>query len=543
MNSSTHELFALASSLSKYIDDNEQFSLPLFGMKLARAQAQHPGDSTLGMLNRVVGKMSQGSKLSISRAEIKDLYEKFYSRNNKFAQLFEEELGVKEEMKEIVAPAPLPQTDLVQEAVNQMVDPVLASALDQVFGGNTVRPYSEKLAKHAVSVCTDRFGDLGIAVKAEVICGNSRLLVCAVSVPTPRGTTSVWVPVETDENQVTYSPSVFVGNEGSGTITRDAFVTYLRAHAGEKLTISPGEVFSAALQAQGGDEEISDVDLAVTKLRAASETGHDYLAPQIMGVSMESINPNLMVADLDLAGDDVKSIAAHFDSELGFAVSKFGSRLLERGKSLINEVLKEAGAGGAQIALTDSTDSSVVYSVALNGGTVAFTVPVRVAGEQILPPSILLCNGAIQSFDGATVKQLLRQGGFDRTAAVAASPFYGIKPSELVGVVRTALAEGNYAKAEDALNILAGGEDDKAYSTALHVFNSGLAGGVEKKEAGSQCSRVVNTKHSQLALCGHTGLPLHKVYQDKHGDCRPLYRQAMDDSYDAAVLINHKIFT
>jgi hypothetical protein len=94
----------------------------------------------------------------------------------------------------------------------------------------------------------------------------------------------------------------------------------------------------------------------------------------------------------------------------------------------------------------------------------------------------------------------------------------------------------------DALNCIKQSGDAKAYVVAFRIFASGLGDSkVEAKEE-SACKMVMKTASSQHPVCGHTGLPLHKVYQDEHGNCRPLYRKGMDESYEGAYFMNHKIF-
>jgi hypothetical protein len=53
---------------------------------------------------------------------------------------------------------------------------------------------------------------------------------------------------------------------------------------------------------------------------------------------------------------------------------------------------------------------------------------------------------------------------------------------------------------------------------------------------------IVKSSSSEHPVCGHTGLPIHKVYQDDGGNCRPLYRRGMDETYEGASFMNAKIF-
>jgi hypothetical protein len=537
-------LLKLASSLAKFAENSEKLSLAFFATKLAKAQQSYPEDHTIGMMSRVVGKMANSDKLFITRAEVQDLYSKFSSRNSKFTALFAEELG-HAEVVEAPRPAydqPVDQSvDVMQEAFDSVVDPVLASALDQAFGGNRVKEYGVKLAKQAVAACASKFIDLGFRVQAEVMCSKDNVFICAVAFETPRGSTSVLVPVETD-GSVVYAPSVFVGNTGSADITQETVVDYITSNTGDKLEINAGEVLQAVLVARGSDSEISDVDLALTKLNASKESAVDYLGAQVLGVEVEEANPNLVLNFPQFEDSAFEAVAKKFDSELGFANFKFGSKAIAQGNTLIANQLSNCGIDNYSIAVHASNDEAITYSVALNGGTVAFIVPVKIEAGNMLPPSVLLCNGSVNSFDKASLTDMLRSEGFDRVAALSASPLYGVKASELVAVVRAAVAEGNYVKAEDALNVLSDSDDEKAYDIALNVFTRGLGKQEEVVEEVSKCAMVVHSKHSQYDICGHTGLPLHKTYQDKHGNCLPTYRKGMADSYEGATFMNSKVF-
>jgi hypothetical protein len=114
-----------------------------------------------------------------------------------------------------------------------------------------------------------------------------------------------------------------------------------------------------------------------------------------------------------------------------------------------------------------------------------------------------------------------------------------LKPSEVLNNLRQAMNDGNHAKAEDALNVLANCGDKKAYDVAFQVYMEGLSG---KKVAETKCSLMVKSAVSEYPVCSHTGLPINKVFQDKDGNCRPLFRKGMDETYEGASFINAKIF-
>lgn len=115
-----------------------------------------------------------------------------------------------------------------------------------------------------------------------------------------------------------------------------------------------------------------------------------------------------------------------------------------------------------------------------------------------------------------------------------------LKPSEVINNLKSALAEGNHAKAEDALNVLANCEDKKAYETGFQIYMDGMSGVKVAEE--TKCSKMLKNAVSEYPICTHTGLPINKVYQDKNGYCRPLFRKGMDETYEGASFINAKIF-
>lgn len=540
MSSIDQKTLKKIAELAKFVEDNEKISLPLFSIKLVKAQERYPNDHTIGMVSTIVNRMSNSSKLVIARAEVKDLYEKFYSKNTKFAQVFAEEMGTVEETvsakpveQQLV---PLNTSDYMREAS----DPLLLTSLENAFNPEAqIRDYNDKLAGKSADMCSQIIQSFGFRNTASTVCGGQGILICAVSFDTPRGSTSVYIPVETDGSRV-FAPSCFVSNAGSQELTKDNVFNYLSSKAGQKLQIKAEDVLKASLSVKGG-EEISDVDLAVIKMQHAQD-GEQLVGQQILGVSMPEVNPNLVWNDPNLETKEFATVASVFDTAIGLATSRFGKTAVHQGHSMITGVLKSAGFPAHTVAVDAVDADSIMYSVALNGGSIAFKIPVKVEAKCALPPSILLCNGSMKSFDKSSIAELVSENNFDRTAAVSASPLYGMKGSELVNVVRAAVKEENYAKAEDALNILANSEDDKAFDVAMAAFKAGLNKTASVEEPVSKCAMVVRHNHSSQDLCGHTGLPLNKTYQDKHGQCHPLYRKNMAESYEGFNFMANKIY-
>lgn len=151
----------------------------------------------------------------------------------------------------------------------------------------------------------------------------------------------------------------------------------------------------------------------------------------------------------------------------------------------------------------------------------------------------MICNGSPAPFTKESVNQLYVQNQSDFKAAASASPMFDLKPNELIETIKQAMNDENHAKAQDALNVLRSLGDAKIYALGFQAFLQGLG---NKKEAQTSCSKPIKTASSSHPVCSHTGLPIHKVYQDKDGNCRPLYRKGMDETYQGGFFMNAKIF-
>ena len=91
----------LIGFISKNLDDNEKLATPVLSAKLAKCVDAYPHDQTLGAMATVINKMASNNTLFIRKADLKSLYSKFWSRNTKFAELSQDELGLQEETSSI----------------------------------------------------------------------------------------------------------------------------------------------------------------------------------------------------------------------------------------------------------------------------------------------------------------------------------------------------------------------------------------------------------------------------------------------------------
>jgi hypothetical protein len=373
--------------------------------------------------------------------------------------------------------------------------------------------------------------------KLDISDGNDKFLVIRADYETPKGVSSVYVPVEIQKNQITEA-SVFMGNTGPQELNHTSLKSYLTTHAGSKMTIDGTAILGVLTNASSENREVSGAEIALTKLNATRQGKSEFFANQIVGQKVAEASKK----DVQLPkNNEFESFEKKFTTPRGQAEFQFSPEVVKVAREHIARELAGYGHKNPQVSVSKTEEATIFYSVALNGGRVGFTVPVKVAGGKIVKPTVLLCNGALGSFSQEGVNELYASNSSDYKAAAVASPQYELTPGDLINNIRKALDDGNHSAAEDALNVLSNSENGQAYLTGLQLYMNGLA---QKKEASVQvtCSMMLKNSTSEHPICGHTGLPVTRVYQDKDGNCRPLYRRGMDETYEGAVFNNSKIF-
>lgn len=535
---SIDKIAELAVSISKTMDDNQKLAAPLLASKLKKCAERFPNDQTIRMMANVIGKLAD-KQVFISRGEVKKLYNQFYTRNSKCAQLLEEELGV---MNNLSTPTLYERSDESHDVeTSSHANQVLANALESAFDKTKpLKLYGREVAEKATSSVKKSLDGWNLrASSVSVEDGDENFLVIKADYDTPKGKTSFLIPVEVRGNKINES-SVFMCNSGLKDLNHVNIKEYLSTHAGTKLKIRAADILTILHKSASEKTQISDAELALARFKAAKMSKNsEVFGGQITGLEVEAP----AVADVQLPElSEKETFASKFESAQGSAAFSFGADKVQTGASLIVRSLAGFGHRNPQVKVSGYDSNTVFYAVSLDAGRVGFTVPVKITAGKVNHPNVILCNGSLSAFSAESINKLQITNATDNKATAAASPLYGLKPSDLVNQVREAMQTKNIARAEDALNCIKQSGDAKAYVVAFRIFASGLGDSkVEAKEE-STCKMVIKTASSQHPVCGHTGLPLHKVYQDEHGNCRPLYRKGMDESYEGAYFMNHKIF-
>lgn len=530
----------LISSLAQRVENNEKIATPFLVTKLAKCMQAYPEDQTIGSMARVIEKMADNNTLFIRKAEFKDLYNKLHTRNTKFAQLFKDELGL---VDELPTPKLHSRDDAKEINIYAGADDVLSNALTSVFDKHVpLKMYSQSLADKAKSSVASNLDSWNLKpTSLNVDQGNEKFIVIKADYETPKGVTSFYVPVAINNNKLAQA-SVFMGNYGPQELNNVNVKSYILKNAGSKLKVDGNGILEVLTKAASEDREVSDAELALTRLNASRQVKSEFASNQILAQKIDKV----ATKDVQLAkSDEFQSFEEHFTSPYGQASFNFGEDKVKLAREYIARELTSFGHSNPQITVLSHDNNTVFYGISLDAGKVAFTVPVKFASGKLQNPSLIICNGSASAFNSDSINKLYLNNETDYKVAAVASPQFNLKPSDLVNNIRVAMSEGNLAKAEDALNVLSRTGDNKAYAAGFSVFASGLNG--EKKEDITQHpmynpNDFYKTAASKFLISKQIGLPINKIYIDDHGNHRPLYRRSMSESYEGASFMNAKIF-
>jgi hypothetical protein len=526
----------LVGSMAEALIQNEKLSVAMLNAKLQKLIGQYPSDHTIGAIANVLHK-AENHKPFITRSELKDIYQRFHTRNTKFADLFQSELGLKTitEKSSKTVDESLPIADIH----SSVADPILANALKTVFDASI--PYksfsvqqgkqAEKIADHSLSAWNFK------ANKLSVDTGNEHFVVIRADYDTPKGTSSILVPIEFQMGKA-LEPSFFIGNVGPYQLNHTNLKNYILAQAGQGLKLKATEVMQLLTTAVHPKAEVSTVEMALTKLNANKTTQQEYLGDAILGQSLDA----LASATLQMPqAPEFTSFAEKLSTPDGIAEMQFGREKVGLGADAVRRTLAQYGITHSVIKVADCSENSIFYAVSAHNGRLAIRVPVKMTNNRLQTPDVFVCNGSVSALNTKELQRAMAQNQMDTRVAAITSPQYGLKPSDLIENVRQAMIERNFSKAEDALNVLMECGDPKAYGIAFNVYKDGLSS--EKTATPEkQCSMIIQSKNSKYPLCGHTGLPLHKTFVDKFGNCQTLYRKGMDETTEELYLMHTKIF-
>ncbi len=526
---------------AKTLENSEEFILMPLTVKMVRAAEAYPEDQTIKQMAAFLNNRSHKKAMFITRGELRDVYKALYTRNTKCAEIMSDELGKADALPE--PPKMMRDKDegsITAEAFNNLGNPALASALSAAFEGKEIslQNYSAPVARQAEKNCALELDKIGAdAHKITTVAGQEDVLICQATYETPKGQSSVLIPVEI-VNGKALLPTVFLSRSGFQDLEGEALTSHLINTAGKKWKIDVQQLLKVVAKAKSAPtKEISEVESIVAKFAAQKGTPANYSSDALLyqEVDKEHIEVQLPEAE------DTQKFAERLHTAKGAAEFTFGKKAIDAGRAMLRNIMVTYGYNNVQIAVADTDGDKVCFAVAIDNGA-GFKVPVKISGGLPVEPTVIIANGSIAEFSQKGVSKTLIENK-DYESAALASQLHGVKPTELIDNVRKAMMNGDLNKAEDALNVLSQ-TDQKAFHYAFGIYQSVLSGKTINKQAseGTKCSQQVKHDHSKHIICGHTSLPLHKVYQDEHGDCQPLYRKDLKNTNEGGSFLHSRIY-
>jgi hypothetical protein len=521
----------LINSVSAHLDSNTELPLATLLSKLQTCAAKYPTDSTIIRMARIVDSLSD-QKLLITRDELKKIYKSTYTSDSKFASLFADELGETVKQPKLTE---YKHNDFNEINMYAGADPALASALGQLFGSDSIKPFSDDYAKKAVAQVNGALDGWELKPsQISVATGNSDYIIVQASYHTTKGVTSFFVPVEI-QNKKVIQPEILLGNNGPQELNYKNIKNYITTQAGNQLIFSANTIVNLLTKVASEKKRLSPIEFAAAKI--AADKGEKGLAySSVLGQTIPK-NEVTQVEVTRLAEAD--TFEKKLKTSEGAALLQFGEQKLNTAANLIKRELESFGYKSVQMKVSNATSDCVTYTVTLDG-KIGFNVPMKISNK-IEFPSVLICNGGIQEFSAKNINAIVASNNKDYKILAVASNSYGLKPSDLIMQVKEAVENNNTAKIEDCLNVLRECGDAKAYATAFNYYRTALAGKLPQKEA-SKCKFIVKSAKYGGPCCGHLNLPLNKVFQDQFGNCQPLHRLNMSETYEGVSFMNSKVF-
>lgn len=513
--------------------ETKKYSVLSLAKKVAAYAEEYPEDNTLVGMASFLDKRSSKA-LYIERKELKEVYSRLYTTNNKCAAVLAEELDL---------PAAKINTKIANvnhnpESLNEVYDRyvdkdlsnALASALDKDF---KYVPFDDKIAKKAEQLCLNSLNFFPTKPNDVSIIGGSKdAILISASYNTPKGKTSMIVPMEIADGKPLF-PTAFVSEAGFSDLNEKNISGYIVRTAGKNNTIDSSKVLQVIKLAKNGIEaipEMSEVESIVMRAKLAHV--------DVVNPAFSSKSEPEYVSGITCKADEAQVAAfshklAGIDGEAEFVHGK----AVNAGRMLIAQKLRGFGHDG-QVKVHDFGENKITYAVKLASGQ-AFKVPVKINKSLPELPKLALASGNVYDFSREGLNEICAVD--DVSLAATTSDFHSLNSSQLIDKVEEFAANANMKGAEDALNVLAQSGDETAYKYAFERYSGYLSGKIARAGAHG-CTRKIKTANSSGTICGHLNLPLNKVYVDEDGNCAPLYRKNMEHTDSRASFLANKIF-
>jgi len=536
--SSIHNLKNFVEEIGRKMADADKFFTGRLATRLTKAAQAYPQDTTIIQMASFLSQRS-GARNGhlISRAELKDVYNRLWTTNTKAGEFLEAELGINPNK----LPEPTKMTRDVHEGeVNNIhekyADQKLVAELEAAFDKN--RPYrpgfDPKVAKLAEKYVQSVLPGNPVV---QTIDGRDFATLCQASYETPKGKAIVLVPVEVVAGRPLV-PTVFFSQAGFQDLTKEAVEAHVVQTAGKYFRVNSAQLFEVVKRVKfGATEEMDSVDRAVMALRAKTGTPANYDPNGILYQQIDPIQEEIRHPE----SKDTAKFAAELNTTAGSAEFIFGKAAVETGKGIIKSKLADVGYQQAQIKVSNFNDDSIMYSVAINGA--GFKIPVKVqknaSGKYMVKvPNMVMAGGSVETFTRQGIQNAL---GLNDQQSFASAVGMDLSSSrELVNEVEAACEVGDYSRAGSIVTVLASRGDESAFHYAFELYTQALNGGTVKK---STAPKMKTIKIGGNIVEATTGLPADKVYIDENGEVQLKYRRNVEKTDEGAAggFMNAKI--
>ena len=469
------DITSLITKAASAIEANETFALPVLAAKARREAAARPTDVPLINASQVLTKMAS-DKMFINRAELANIVERFGASHSKLSSVFTEELGKRAEPKPHTFVRESNEGMSLDRDYQRFSDPVLANALMGAFEATpTEKIYSPADAQRAHRAAYAQLIGIGCPPKeVTTFAGRRDIIICQAVHETPVGVANVLIPVELIEGKATL-PQLFFTPSGFEEFDKEAYEAHVMKVAGKGFRVDGNKLLDVLEQVKRGESDLTN-EVEMAAIKVASEQGSTPSLENAIYYA-ELVDPQADVAIPQMPETPEAKFAETLGKPDGIARFIHGNQIVEAGRALVARKFAELGYRSVQVKVADVEREKIFYAVAVGTGT-GFKVPVDVSEGRVAPPQVVFADGIVTALTKEAISEIVKSGtGGNKRALAAASPCYDMKPTELFDVVQKAVSEGNFARAEEAINTL-GEIDPHAQKVAIaHMMSNIYAPG------------------------------------------------------------------
>ena len=413
-------------------------------------------------------------------------------------------------------------------------------------------------AKQAQTVASLELARLGVAPKSvNTFGGTESFIICDATYETPKGEAHLLVPVELSKSG-TLIPTFFASKHGFADLNKQTVEEHIIASAGKSFNVK-AETLINALSVAKEASTMDDFEIKALAMqeavnnkkltKEASSMDQSQMPFASNGIFMQEVDKAENASVQLPQAKDFEKFASSLSSSKGVASFVFGEALVSSARDAISSKIMSFGyKPQISVLACDDTDNTITYAIRVDtgNGPVGFEAMAEINNGKATLPSIIVSADKAYDFSREGINSIIKSNEPDYKSVAAVSPMYELKASEILENIRVAADAGDFKTAEEALTVLAEKGDKETYSLGLAEYMRSVNASANKhlqKQASvkSCCKRIVKASTHSAPICGHLNLPLDKVYQNEQGECVPLYRKAMSDTYEGVLFNTSKI--